>query len=282
MALINDRFCFVGGDKRQKYAAEMLASKAQVNVIGECYSNCVGCNICNNIAKALHNCGVIVLPLPVGKMENVVGFDELISAINGKEALVLGGKFSQYMKQILLENEIKSLDYYEDEAFALKNAYLTAEGALSYAMNAYDGDLKTARIGIIGYGRIGSALGELLRGLLCRNITVFARREEALVVACERGLSRSFISPDTVYDLDLIFNTVPTRVISDKQILEMTSDTVLIELASMPGGFDSDIAEQSGVKVIKAQGIPGVYAPRTAGRILAETITELLTKEVRL
>ncbi len=282
MALIKDRFCFIGGDRRQRFTAEILAEAAQVNVIGDCYSDCVKCNVCSCLPKALHNCEIIVLPLPASKIESVISFDELISAIEDKEVLVLGGKFSQYMKQLLTEKGIRNIDYYGDEAFALKNAFLTAEGALSYAMNSYDGDLKTARIAIIGYGRIGSALGELLKGLLCRNVTVFARRDEALVMASERGLQHSRISPDTVFDFDLIFNTVPTRVITDKQILDMNGGTVLIELASAPGGFDSDIAEQSGLAVVKAPGVPGTYAPKTAGRILSETITELLTKEVSL
>ena len=282
MALINDKLCFIGGDKRQRYAAETLAKTARVNVIGECYSDCIKCNIHTCLPKALHNCRIIVLPLPAINMESVVSFDELISNIEGKDVLILGGKFSQYMKQLLTEKGIRNIDYYQDEVFALKNAYLTAEGALSYAMNSYDGDLKTARIAIIGYGRIGSALGELLKGLLCRNITVFARREEARVIASERGLLCMPISPDSVYDFDLIFNTVPTRVITDKQLLEMNNGTVLIELASAPGGFDSDIAEQSGIKVVKAPGIPGAYAPKAAGRILSETITELLTKEISL
>ena len=149
-------------------------------------------------------------------------------------------------------------------------------------MNAYDGDLKTAKIAVIGYGRIGSALVELLRGLMCRDVTVFARREEALVTAYERGLLRERLSEDYAYDFNLIFNTVPARIISDKQLLGMRSSTILIELASAPGGFNSDIAVQSGIKVIKAPGIPGAYAPKSAGRILSETITEILIKEVRL
>jgi dipicolinate synthase subunit A len=51
---------------------------------------------------------------------------------------------------------------------------------------------------------------------------------------------------------------------------------VIIDLASKPGGVDYAFAEKRGIKAILAPSLPGIVAPKTAGRILARTITQLL------
>ena len=55
---------------------------------------------------------------------------------------------------------IRFFDYYKDECFTIKNAYITAEGALSLAMQALETDMGHSDFAILGYGRIGSALGD--------------------------------------------------------------------------------------------------------------------------
>ena len=107
MSLMKNKCCFIGGDRRQMYAAEMLASELKVNVIGASYSECVKATICGNVSKAVHGCDVIVLPLPVRKMEEVVSFDEVIGAVDGKSVVILGGRFSPYMRQLLEEKKIR-------------------------------------------------------------------------------------------------------------------------------------------------------------------------------
>jgi dipicolinate synthase subunit A len=49
-----------------------------------------------------------------------------------------------------------------------------------------------------------------------------------------------------------------------------------MELASFPGGFDFVAAEKMGFSLILAQGLPGKHFPETAGRIIAETVLDLL------
>ena len=74
----------------------------------------------------------------------------------------------------------------------------------------------------------------------------------------------------------------PSRVITNEQILGLGRDTILIELASAPGGFDFEIAEQSGLRTIKAGSLPGKYAPVTAGYAVADTILTILEREALL
>ena len=49
-----------------------------------------------------------------------------------------------------------------------------------------------------------------------------------------------------------------------------------MELASLPGGFDTFFAEKMGFSLILAQGLPGKIFPETAGRIIAETVLDYL------
>lgn len=274
----NLNICFIGGDKRQKYAAEELAIYAKVSAVGECFFGSSGVNYCESPMKAMHGANVLVLPLPAVKSETVTDFSLIVEHARNSGALILGGMFPMYMKDVMDSLGMKYYDYYEDEAFTVKNAYLTAEGALNIVMNELDSDIKHTSFAVFGYGRIGSALGEILSANKC-DVTVYARRKEVLALAAERGLKARMILPDDKLEYDVILNTVPSRVISNEQILGLNSQTLLIELASAPGGFDFEIAEQSGLNTIKANGLPGKYAPRSAGKAVSDTLLAILERE---
>jgi dipicolinate synthase subunit A len=59
----------------------------------------------------------------------------------------------------------------------------------------------------------------------------------------------------------------------------MPEKTLLMELASAPGGWDSSLPIPC--RAIYAPGIPGKHFPKTAGIIIADTIDTIL-KEVDL
>ena len=277
----NLNICFVGGDKRQKYAAQFLSGHAKISATGECFSGCPDINYHESPVKALHGADVIVLPLPASRVATTIDFDTVIEAAKKRSSHILGGLFPTYMKDIMDSSGISYIDYYEDECFTVRNAFLTAEGALSIIMNELETDIKSARIVVLGYGRIGSALGEILRAN-GGEVTVYARRREALTLASERGLGASFISAENKIEGDVIINTVPSRIISNEQLLHLADGTLLIELASAPGGFDPDMAEQCRLKVIRASGIPGKYAPMSAGKTVADTLLTILEREALL
>lgn len=277
----NLNICFVGGDKRQKHAARFLSKHAKISAAGECFSGCPDVNYHESPVKALYGADVIVLPLPASKVTAAADFDTVIEVAKKNGAYVLGGLLPTYMKDIMDSSGIHYADYYEDECFTLINAYLTAEGALNIIMNELETDIKSTQIAVLGYGRIGSALGEMLsaNGV---DVTVYARKREALTLASERGLGVSFISGDIKIEGDVIINTVPSRIISNEQLLSLDDGTLLIELASAPGGFDHEVAEQCGLKVIKAGGLPGKYAPISAGKAVADTLLTILEREALL
>ena len=53
-------------------------------------------------------------------------------------------------------------------------------------------------------------------------------------------------------------------------------DAFIIDLASKPGGTDINYAKQKGINTVWALSLPGKTAPVTAGKIIKETVDNIL------
>ena len=278
--------CFIGGDKRQLFAAKALSKKTRKNVFvsGDIFSelsrNCQGNLVfTDNPIKAVHLSKAIILSLPAANCEKVLSFLDISSEACRNGSIIIGGNFSPYMLDVMCEEGILYFDYYKDECYALRNAYLTAEGGIKLAMDTLDISVKSAKVIVLGFGRIGKALASMLSGL--GNIpTVYARRAEARVLAEEMGYDVT--ETLDLSGFDVVFNTVPERIISNETLLELPDRRILIELASSPGGFDAEIAAQCAHMVIDGRALPGKYAPQSAGEILAETVYGILLDATKI
>jgi len=69
-------------------------------------------------------------------------------------------------------------------------------------------------------------------------------------------------------NMTVIFNTIPCIVLDKKHLSHIDKDSIIIEVASNPGGIDTSKAEELKIKIIKAQGLPGIAAPVTAAAII--------------
>ena len=85
-----------------------------------------------------------------------------------------------------------------------------------------------------------------------------------------RGLSA--ILPHT----DIIINTVPARVLEEQELRFVSKNALIIDLASLPGGVNLEAVKARGIAHVHALGLPGIYAPVSAGKILAAGIMEYL------
>lgn len=167
-------------------------------------------------------------------------------------------------------------DYTKCESFALKNAYLTAESAIAVAIDNDDESLINNRVLIAGYGRIGKALHKLL-GAYTNDITVCARNENARTLAeCCGSAAVDFDSLKNKNDYKFVFNTVAHPVFNKDELDAMNKASLIIDLASFPGGVDKHIAKANSIKLIAARGLPAKYSPKTAGRIVAQTVDEMI------
>ena len=76
----------------------------------------------------------------------------------------------------------------------------------------------------------------------------------------------------------MIFNTAPYWLFDASVLEKFTPETLFIDLASAPGGIDPAAAERFGIRVISAQGLPGKYAPVSAGRFVGDAVAELISR----
>lgn len=289
----------LGGDLRQISVAKEL-SKAGFLVklwgIDKVFCQSDGVCVCNDWEEAIQACDAVVLPLlvsedgirihcPLLNDASGVKISKLLDLLS-PNVKILGGRFSPTIKLILSEKGFSYIDYFSREDLQIKNALPTAEGAMALAMNELSITLAGAKIAVIGYGRIGKILSQKLK-LMDAHVTVAARKTTDIALAESNGIYGLPIavhggrnSLEAIADgYDVIFNTVPEWIIDRKILEKMNPQTLIIDLASAPGGVDIQAAKEKGVRVIWALSLPGKNSPYTAGKIIAETIMQIIEEE---
>ena len=182
-------------------------------------------------------------------------------------AVFFGGEETEEIRAALCGR--RYFDLTKNEEFAAENAILTAEGALGIMIDKTPFSVRGARVAVLGYGRIGRALSGMLVSLGAA-VTVFARRDEARRDAEKICRALDFSGFDAGFDV--VVNTVPARVLGDGALCALPQGTLLLELASAPGGFERTLAENLGLRVLAAPGLPGRRVPQSAAEIMREAI----------
>lgn len=278
-----ESFGVVGGDKRQIFLAESLAADGyRVSVYGLDQAGEIKGTIPGNWKEGFGECGVILLPLPVmGETgflnapysdEKIPLDDSFAEKLKGKQ--VFGGKLKPLCTSSSLWQQIQAQDYSEREEFAVQNAISTAEGAIQLAIREFPGTIHGSSCLVAGYGRIGKALSWMLRGMGAE-VTVSARKASDFAWIDLYGYHP--LPTDEIRGrYDLVFNTIPALVFPERVLEWMPSGTILIDLASLPGGVDLDAAQKLGIRVIQALSLPGKVAPKAAGEIIKETVYNMM------
>ncbi len=280
-------FLIAGGDLRQVYTAKALSQEYNVYALGlsKNHINTDKINLIENIDDVPYEVDHIILPLPVsqdGKYINApfssrkIAASELIPHIkNG--GIVFGGKFDDASRKIFINSGIETIDYFDREELNVLNAVPTAEGAVQIAMEETASTIYGQNILITGFGRISKVLIKILNGMGA-NVTVTARKYSDLAWAEIYGCKSVHTSSlhECIDKFDIIFNTVPAVLFDEYMLNKLRKDTLMIDLASKPGGVDFDIAGKLGLKVIWALSLPGKVAPVSSGEIIAGTVLNIL------
>lgn len=221
--------------------------------------------------QALPRGDAVILPMPYTKGGGVLFAPFSASAMPLDAVFRLAEGAKVICGGMLPEEEERFFDYC-DEAMLLRNADITAEGALILAGQTLPICLNGARAAVLGYGRIGKRLAAKARALGC-TVTVAARRESdhVLIRMCGHEAVHFDLLPEALAHADVVFNTVPAEIFSEAVFSCLPEHVPLIDLA---GGIG-----QRSERVIPAPGVPGKYAPETAGRILKESAERVLIRE---
>lgn len=167
----------------------------------------------------------------------------------------------------------------DDQELALLNAIPTAEGAIQEAMELSPVTLHGSSALIFGLGRCGGALARALLGLGAR-VTAVVRRSESAAQAYSMGAASCQLEEAgrAARQADFIFNTVPAPLLTAALLAEVGRDTIILDLASAPGGTDFTAAAQLGLQAKLLPALPGRAAPKTAGRILQAVYGRLIVE----
>ncbi len=290
------KIIFLGGDQRQIRAAERLAEKGYDTGVFAASFGDISQKVKHyeSIDEATEGAYAVVLPLPCSRdgvllnKERGETPDIKLSSILGHLSLstiIIGGKLPPSFSANALDRGFCVRDYFESENFQIKNAYTTAEAALAIAMNSLSRNIRGSNIAITGYGRISKHLCRLLLGMSA-HVTVCARKDTDLAFAESFGcrtvnIGRAGAINELLHGYDVIYNTVPNWIFDRDFLRQVDKETLIIELASAPGGIDICAAKELSSNVSWALSLPGKYAPRSAGELIAECVDGLLIQEAR-
>lgn len=173
--------------------------------------------------------------------------------------LIIGGNLD------FLGPEYKKLDLLKDPWYLAHNALLTAQAAAGILLPQLECSFPDAPTLILGWGRIGKCLDQLLRQVGIP-VSVFARKPEdrAMLSALGyRAVSREEIGT-LLPKFKCIINTAPACILSVEEEARIRVDCIQIDLASVRG--------LSGQNVLHARGLPGKYKAEASGKLIAQTI----------
>lgn len=205
----------------------------------------------------------LILPVPSFSSDgHIRGGGDLKMLLNtlAKDVTVIGGN---------LHDTPHALDLLQDEQYLAENAAITADCAMRIAGNNLSIRFEGCKTLIIGWGRIGKCLAQLLRSMGA-DVTVAARRQEHRASLISLGYHA--VHPNELAELlhqfRVIFNTAPQMLLDKTKTALCRHDCVLIDLASVPGIEDEN--------VIVARGLPGRDLPESSGALIAQAVIRLL------
>jgi dipicolinate synthase subunit A len=264
------RFAILGGDRRQYYLRKLLEDE------GYTVSKIPSYN--NEVVIGPTPCSKDGLTLFQETEDNPVVIEELFQKMrDNKRRLFIAGAIKDNVHEMATEYDIEAIDLMALDEVAIMNAVPTAEGVIAAAMENSDITLFGSRCLVLGYGRCGKILANMLNGIGGK-VSVGARyAEDEAFVKC---LGLDLFALDTMKTLlkefDFIFNTVPSMLLDRSTLGYLNPNCMVIDIASVPGGVDFEAAKEMGILAINLPGLPGKVAPKTAAIILKDAIIKLL------
>lgn len=210
---------------------------------------------------------VILLPIPTSRDgTHLTGSTRLLFEVLsdvGCRDLVVGYSIPDADTEYIRSKGALVCDAAADEEFLCENADITAIGTLEHLLSECDTVPSELCIGIVGWGRIGSALARILL-FLGAKIRVYTSKELTRVELGGLGIESRDIdyehpSLDDLASLDVLINTAPRSLSSAFEGGKVPGGVRVLELAS---GNNFEGVEG----VVRLPSIPERCYPRSAGR----------------
>jgi len=285
----NHVLLIIGGDFRQLEVIRILAPKlSKIYLIGFEDASIPYKDVIKVTGQTapLHEVDSILLPIPgiqdngiaesTFSKEKIILTKELINKTK-HNSTIYSGIITPFLNQLAKKTNRQLVALFARNDVAILNSIPTAEGALMLAIKHTDITIHNANVLVLGFGRIGKTITRLFSAVGAK-VTVLVNKKEDEARVMEMGfhplLDASLES--AIPSQHIVINTIPALILTATLIKKMSSDALIIDLASKPGGTDFTAAKKHNIQTLWPLGLPAKVAPRTAGTIIGKTLLELL------
>lgn len=280
------RISVLGGDERSIKLAKLLRKDGHnIKLFGFDRLENNTLEISEKLDLAIKESNIVIGPLPCSNDNTLLNtplysekiiIEEIFKNMTSNQ-LFIAGKISNEISSIASFYNINTIDLLRREEMAVLNAIPTAEGAIQVAMEELDITIHGANTMVLGFGRIGKVLANMLQGIGA-NVYVEARNYTDLAWISSYGYIPLHLNEIGAYihEMDVIFNTIPYMVLNEEMLLKLRKESLIVDLASIPGGVDFEKSKELGIKTVWALGLPGKVAPMTAAKIMKDTIYNII------
>lgn len=245
--------------------------------------------LCENLSEAMEKSNIVIGGIPFSRdgiklnapfARKEILIEDFKKNLNGKKFFagrILEENFGTEENASEDKPKIQMYDLLKDDELPILNAIPTVEGAIKIAIDEREETIHESNVLVCGYGRIGKIACDRF-SKLGANVYCTARKETDLAWIREKRFI-PLTYPEVINfasRFDIVINTVPTLIIKKEELDAFNKDVLLIELASLPGGFDKEYIKQKGLKLITAPGIPGKEMPKTAAKYIKKVIDKIL------
>lgn len=296
MGILNNiRVSIIGGDARGVEIARLLQNdQAKVTAFATHpeMAKIIDRPLCKSIEESIKNVDVLLLPIPP------MGTDESIFAPYAQEKvfirggilrvakpklLIIMGVASSKFKEMIKSKDFTLKEYEGDDELMILRSRPTAEGAVQIAMENTEFTIHKSNILLIGFGRIGQTLANLLIAMRA-NVLVIEKDPARKARAWEMGAETTTLEGiiDHISKIDIVYNTVPLQLLNEEVFQKSKPHTLFIDLSAPPGGINWELLTKAKRKGIWGRGLPGKSAPKTTGQTQYKGIRRIIISEIGL
>lgn len=265
----------IGGDYRNLFLSKMF--KEQETILRFGLDNYDEWSL-----EECKKCEYLIFPIPFSKDEkNIytplydkqISINECVKDVNNK--VIFSGKIDKNTKEILGKNNNTVIDITNEKDFLVNNSIPTAEGIIRCIVDKTDITIDKSNILIIGFGNVGKKTAELLSKLNANIYCLDINKQEVANIK-SRGYNVLNKLDNYIKKMDVIINTAPSLVIDKSKFIFINRESLIIDVASKPGGIDFVYAKENNYKVIQYLGIPGKVAPKTSAKYMMDIIKKYI------
>lgn len=273
------KFGILGGDYRYKLLNDMLL---QDGYYVKVYCNHYIKEKVNNFEELLKGTDMLIGPIPSTKDGERIFLNDCVDIKiedfakelqRNNVKTYIGGVLTEKLLDEFAKYGIDGIDFFEQEAVAVKNAVPTAEGAIQIAMEESERTLFGSKSIVLGYGRCAKILSNMLKGIGANVSATYRKERDASYISAYGYEGINFYELKShISDFEFIFNTIPALVLDRELLRRVNKNCIIIDLAQAPGGVDFNFARDINIKALYCPGLPGRVAPYTAAKILKDEI----------